>query len=71
MDETETVEVEEDIEEVEDYQDNGVNPLVYVVGTLVLTAVGYVGFRFWQNRRRNNRLAVVEALPAQEDKESE
>lgn len=66
MEETETVEVEEDIEVVEDDQDT-VNPLVYVVATLVATGVAYAGFRFWQNRRRNNRLAVVEALDTHDE----
>lgn len=66
MDEDTTV--VEEVTEYEDYQ-NTVNPLVYVATTFVVTAVAYVGYRFWQNRRRNNHLTVVESLPAQNESE--
>jgi hypothetical protein len=40
-----------------------------VVVTLAVTAAGLAGWRAWQARRRKNRLAVVESLPAQEESE--
>lgn len=54
---------------VEEADQAPVNPLVYVATTLVVAAVGCAGFRYWQARRRKNRLAVVESLPAQEESE--
>jgi uncharacterized iron-regulated membrane protein len=66
MEETEVVEAE-DFNDVD--AESVVNPLVYVVVTLAVTAAGLAGWRAWQARRRKNRLAVVESLPAQEESE--
>jgi len=66
MEETEVVEAE-DFNDVAAESD--VNPLVYVAVTLAVTAAGLIGWRAWQARRRKNRLAVVETLPAQDESE--
>jgi len=51
---------------VEDYE-TPVNPLVYVAFTLMVGAAGLAGYRWFKSRRRKNRLAAVEPLPAQDE----